>query len=95
MAARKKAWTPTRVRERIRCSMLLRRLNDHVLGKVDMSPTQVTSAMYLISQSIGKPAQFIEHGGSIGHTYDSMLLGLLNGTTASAGDAASPQPTTH
>lgn len=69
MAARKKAWTPSKVRERIRTSMLLRRLNDHVLGKVEMTPSQVQAATYLISQSIGKPAQAIEHSGSIRHQH--------------------------
>jgi hypothetical protein len=73
MAARKKAWTPTRVRERIRVSMLMRRLNDHVLGKCEMSPSQVQAATYLISQSIGKPAQSLVHSGEIGHRHSHEL----------------------
>jgi hypothetical protein len=95
MAARNKAWTPTKVRERIRVSMLMRRLNNHVLGNIEMSQSQVVAATYLISQAIGKPAQAVEHSGSIAHTYDTMLLGLLNGRTVEAGDAPSAQPVTH
>ena len=73
MAARKKAWTPSKVRERIRVSMLMRRLNDHVLGKCEMSTSQVQAATYLISQSIGKPAQAIEHSGSISHRHSNEM----------------------
>lgn len=37
----------------------------------------------------------VEHTGSVAHTYDSLLLDLINGRTATAGDAASPEPITH
>lgn len=44
-----------------------------------------------------KPKKYgekLEHSGSIGHTYDALLLGLLkNGSPAPAGDPASPEPT--
>src|SRR5687768_8804304 len=93
MAARNKAWTPSRVRERIRVSMLMRRLNDHVLGKAAMTPSQVQAATYLISQSIGKPAQAIEHSGSIRHQHaNEMSEAELEHIAAggSAGAAISP-----
>jgi len=46
--ARKKQWTPDKVRERIQTSMILNRLTDHVHGKVEMSATQVTAGLGLL-----------------------------------------------
>lgn len=95
MAARNKAWTPQKVRERIRTSMLMRRLTDHVLGKVELTQSQVTAATFLVSQSIGKPPQEIQ--GSVNHThsYDEMLLALLNGRSTDERDSRSADATTH
>lgn len=95
MAARNKAWTPTKVRERIRVSMLMRRLTDHVLGKVEMSTSQVQAATYLISQSIGAAPKTLEVSGQITHSYDNALLTLLNGSTTEGRDASGAQPLTH
>ena len=55
MAARKRIWTPDIVRERIRTSMLLRRLTDHVVdpAKTPMSKTQVQAATFLLSRVVG------------------------------------------
>lgn len=50
--AQRGAWTPQKVRERIRVTMLTKRLTDHVLGKVDMSPTQVKAAEVLLRKSL-------------------------------------------
>lgn len=93
-ADRKKAWTPTRVRERIRVGLLMRRLTDHVLGKVEMTTSQVQAATFLVSQSIGSAPKSVEHTGQINVVnYDAAVLGLLNGSAVEAGDAASA-PTT-
>lgn len=37
----------------------------------------------------------VEHTGSVAHTYDSLLLGLINGSTAETGDTASSESVTH
>ena len=65
MAARLNRRHQQSVREKIRASQLANRLQNHVLGKVDMKSTQVKAAEYLISQAIGSPSQKLEHGGSI------------------------------
>lgn len=52
MAARKRNWTPEKVRERMRTTMLVRRLTKHVLGKVEMSTTQVTAALGLLKKTL-------------------------------------------
>jgi len=50
--AQKGAWTPQKVRERIQTSMLVQRLTDHVLGKVEMEKSQVTAALGLLKKSL-------------------------------------------
>jgi len=52
MAARKRTWTPDIVRERIRVSMLRHRLENHVLGKCELSPTQVRAAEVLLKKCL-------------------------------------------
>jgi hypothetical protein len=50
--AQRGAWTPTKVRERIRVSMLVKRLSDHVDGKQEMSQTQIKAAEILLKKSL-------------------------------------------
>jgi hypothetical protein len=64
MAARNKAWTPDRVRERIQASMLANRLADHAFGKCEMSNTQVTAALGLLKKCVPDLAS-IEHSGDV------------------------------
>jgi hypothetical protein len=45
------------VREKIKASQLINRLQDHVLKGVKMANSQVRAASYLISQAIGNPPQ--------------------------------------
>ncbi len=48
MAARKNLTQLPRTREKIRASMLMNRLQDHVLGKCDMTPSQVRAARLVL-----------------------------------------------
>jgi len=74
----------------------MRRLTDHVLGKVEMTSSQVQAATFLVSQSIGAPPKSVELSGQISHiNYDAAVLGIANGSTVEAGDAASANPVTH
>jgi len=50
MAANKRLWQTDKTREKIRISMLVNRLQDHVEGKADMSSTQVKAASVLLSK---------------------------------------------
>lgn len=57
MAARKNKGTketgwPANVRERIRTSMLVNRLTDHALGKVEMEATQVRAIEILLRKTL-------------------------------------------
>jgi hypothetical protein len=52
------------VREKIRASQLVNRLEDHVLGEVEMSGTQVTAALGLLKKIIPDlSAQQVELSG--------------------------------
>lgn len=50
--AQRGAWTPQKVRDRIRVSMLVKRLTDHVVGKQEMSPTQLKAVEILLKKSL-------------------------------------------
>jgi hypothetical protein len=66
MAARKNLSHPERVRERIRTTQLVRRLTKHVLGKIEMAPTQVTAALGLLKKTL-PDLSAIEHTGEVRH----------------------------
>jgi hypothetical protein len=46
------AWTPEKVRQRIQAGVLVRRLTDHVLGKLEMTASQVRAAEVLLRKSV-------------------------------------------
>lgn len=57
MAARKpvtsdRAWTPDKVRERIKTSLLINALTDHVLKGTEMAPSRVTAGLGLLKKVI-------------------------------------------
>jgi hypothetical protein len=52
MAARERNWTPDKVRQKIRTSMLINRLQGHVLGRIEMSKTQVQAAGMLLRKTL-------------------------------------------
>ena len=66
MAARKDSRIKTEHRKRIQTSMILNRLQDHILGKVEMSATQLRAAEVLLKKSLPDLRQ-IEHVGEDGH----------------------------
>ncbi len=52
MAARKRDWTPDVVRQKIRTSMLINRLQNHVAGRLEMSKTQIQAAGILLKKTL-------------------------------------------
>ena len=48
----RRPWTPEKVRQRIQASLITHRLVKHVLGKVEMSATQVTAALGLLRKCV-------------------------------------------
>lgn len=66
MAARKNLSHPDKVRQRIQTSQLINRLQDHVVGKVKMSPQQVRSAEILLRKSLPDLSRVeMHHGGEV------------------------------
>lgn len=53
------------VRSHIQGTKLVQRLQDHVLGELEMTPTQVQAALALIAYVLPKPVQQVEQTGSI------------------------------
>ena len=65
MAARvRKIRHDDETRAKIQTSQLVNRLTDHVLGKVDMSPSQVTAGLGLLKKTLPDLAS-VEHSGEI------------------------------
>jgi hypothetical protein len=46
------AWTPQKVRDRIKVGVLIQRLTDHMLGKLELSQTQLKAAEILLKKSL-------------------------------------------
>lgn len=55
MAARLNNRHQQAVRDKIQASQLINRLEKHIEGEIELKPTQIDAAKYLISQSIGSP----------------------------------------
>jgi hypothetical protein len=52
MAARKTRFDPQYIRDKIQTQQLVRRLTEHVNGKVELSSTQVQAATVLLKKSL-------------------------------------------
>jgi hypothetical protein len=94
MAAKYRNWTPEVVKKRIRTGVLAKRLMDHALGAVEMTPTQVKAAEILL-RKVMPDMKATEHSGTVTKlTYDMAVVGLIERGTE-ARDAGSAEPTAH
>ena len=50
--AQRGAWTPQKVRDRIRTSLLVKRLENHALNKNEMTKSQVQAATALLKKTL-------------------------------------------
>jgi len=57
-----------KVRARIKAGGIVDRLHKHVLGKVEMTSSQVSAALGLLNKVVPNLAQ-VEHRGEIEHSY--------------------------
>lgn len=64
MPARKRLDLSAKTRERIKVSMIVNRLQSHVMGEVEMSSTQLQAARILLAKAL-PDLQSIEHSGQI------------------------------
>lgn len=84
MAARKESRLRTKHREAIQTSMLINRLQDHALGKVEMTATQVRAAESLIRKRL-PDLKATEHTGPEGGPLELKAWAFAD-TTASEED---------
>ena len=69
MAARTSALTlHEKWREKIGASMLINRLRNHAIGRIEMSPTQLRAAEILLRKVV-PDLSAVEHTGEITHNY--------------------------
>ena len=62
MAARLNRMHSEQVRAKIQASVVVDRLHKHVMGEIEMTPSQVTAAQALLDRSVPKLSQ-IQHVG--------------------------------
>ncbi len=62
MAARLNRMHSEQVRAKIQASVLIDRLQKHVTGEIEMTPSQITAAQVLLDRSVPKLSQ-IQHTG--------------------------------
>ena len=72
MAARKDNRIKTHHREAIQTSMIIKRLSDHIVGKNEMSPTQVTAGLGLLKKSL-PDLKSTEHSGEVAHKFPKQV----------------------
>ena len=96
MAARDRTWTPEKVRQKIRTSMLINRLQNHVLGRIEMSKTQIAAAGILIKKVLpDMVAQTVEHRPLEGMSQDDLnatLLALRGYLASQSADSGAGDP---
>ncbi len=96
MAARNTLWTPEIVRQRIQASQIMNRLQDHILGLVELSPTQIRAAEILLRKTV-PDLTAIQHSGTIGvekpeELNDSVLAHIaLRGRNRDSEEKGSPE----
>lgn len=62
MAARLNRMHSEQVRAKIQASVLIDRLQKHVVGELELTPSQITAAQVLLDRSVPKLSQ-IQHTG--------------------------------
>ena len=96
MAKRRTAWTPDKVRQRIKVGVLVTRLKDHALGAIEMSATQIKAAEILLRKAI-PDLKSVEHSGEITQRHVTELSDaeLAYLATGSSEGASTPPESTH
>jgi midasin (ATPase involved in ribosome maturation) len=79
-----------KTRERIRATQIMNRLQKHVFGLIEMTPTQLRAAEILLKKVIPDLKQ-VEHTGSIQHFHvseltDEQLAAIAAGSGAGTAD---------
>lgn len=65
MARKYNTKTADNVRAQIQGTVLVKRLQDHHLGKLELTDSQIETGKFLLSYALPKPAQQVEQTGQI------------------------------
>lgn len=90
MPARKTMWTPEIVRQRIRVGVILNRLKNHMLGRIEMSSTQLQAAQILLKKALPDLAA-VEHTGTLNVQDARELTDAELANIATAGSAGATE----
>jgi|ERR1700733_8947187 len=93
----KGAWTPEKVRARIRVGVLLQRLRDHMLGRIELSATQIMAAKILLGKCL-PDLRAIDISGTVDVSDAANLttdqirarIAALNGAASASGSSNEP-----
>lgn len=91
---RRNAMLIEEARNKIKHTLILNRVTDHVLGKVEMSPSQVTAALGLLRKVIPDLAAH-QHSGTVNHNINNVadfLASIGRTGVESVADGVQEQP---
>lgn len=91
MATRHRLCVPERVRETIRTTQITKRLTNHVLGRIEMSATQVTAALGLLRKTL-PDLSAIEHKSAANQNARDFTTDELDQRIRALEGKASPPP---
>ncbi len=78
------------VRDKIKVIKLIKRLQDHAFGEVEMTKTQVHAACFLINKITPNPPQQVEHSGTL--TLEQLVASSFERADRSEDIPASDRP---
>jgi len=81
MAARKRIGLSENTRERIKTTMLVNRLTDHILGKVELSATQVRGIEILLKKTLPDVSSIQVDANVTTNSHEEALEALENGAS--------------
>jgi hypothetical protein len=67
MAARLNPFNQQEVKNRIQATQLVKRVQDHALGLIDMTATQIDCAKFLLNKRLSNAATEVNVGGQDGN----------------------------
>lgn len=94
MAARLLKHHQDSVRDKIRASYLVNRLQDHFAGKIELTPSQIRAAEILLDRCVPKMSA-IEHTGEVTHNYVARVPEIAASTEDWMQNHVPPEVRTH
>lgn len=84
MAARLNPFNQESVKEKIQATQLVKRLQDHALGNIEMLPTQIDSAKFLLNKRLSNAATEVKQELSGDLTINKIVREIVNANDQNA-----------